>query len=97
MRLAVEVDADAAVHVHGGVREPVAGVGGPQLRDRDLGVGGQPLVEPPGGLPEREPLAEHVDVAVGEPLRDGLEGADRAAELLARLGVRRGQLAARPR
>ena len=33
--------------------------------------------------------AEHVDVAVGQPLRDRLEGADRAAELLAGLGVRR--------
>ena len=29
VRLAVEVDADPAVHVDGGVREPVTGVGGP--------------------------------------------------------------------
>ena len=91
VRLAVQVDAHAAVDVHGGVRDPVAGVGGPELGDRDLGVRGQALVEAPGGLPQRQPLAERVDVAVGEPLRDRLEGADRATELLAGLRVRRGQ------
>ena len=36
VRLAVEVDADAAVDVHRGVRDPVAGVGRPELGDRDL-------------------------------------------------------------
>ena len=34
-----------------------------------------------------EPKALEVDVAVGQPLRDGLEAADRAAELFARAGV----------
>jgi hypothetical protein len=37
--LTVQVDADPAVDVNGGVGEPVAGVGRPQLGDRQLGLG----------------------------------------------------------
>src|SRR5207237_1310920 len=48
VRLAVEVDPDTTVHVHGRVCDPVPGVGGPQLRDRDLLVGGKPFLETPG-------------------------------------------------
>ena len=91
VRLAVEVDADAAVDVDGGVREPVAGVGRPELRDGHLDRRPAAPRRAASRLPQGEALAEHVDVAVGQPLRDRLEGADRAAELLARLRVRRGQ------
>ena len=37
------VDADAAVDVHGGVGDAMAGIGGPELRDLDLGLGRQSL------------------------------------------------------
>ena len=43
MHVAVHVDADAAVNVHGGVRDPVPGLGCPELRRRDLGLARQPL------------------------------------------------------
>ena len=38
----VEVDADAAVDVYGGVRDPVARLGRPELRGGDLGAHGRP-------------------------------------------------------
>src|SRR5580692_2195774 len=43
VHVAVHVDADAAVNVHSGVRDPVAGLRCPELRRRDLGIARQPL------------------------------------------------------
>ena len=34
------------------------------VEDRDLGGGGQPLLQPPHGLPQREPLTEYVELDV---------------------------------
>src|SRR5512139_2169159 len=92
VRLAVEVDADAAVHVHGGVRQLVAGVGRPELRRGDLLLGREALLEPPRRLPQGELGTEHGDVPVGQPLRHRLERADGASELLAGAGVLRGEV-----
>ena len=54
VQVVVEVDPHPAVDVHGGVRDPVSGIGRPELRRGDLGVGGESLGEPPRGLPQRE-------------------------------------------
>jgi hypothetical protein len=81
------VDAHPAVHVDGGVRDPVARVGGPELGAGDrrvgLGVPGPAGREQPGGLPHREPDRLDVDVGVGQTLRHRLERPDRPPELLA--------------
>src|ERR1022692_4225309 len=45
------IDAHPAVQVDGGVRDPVAAVGGPELGRGDLLVARQPCLEPPGCLP----------------------------------------------
>jgi tetratricopeptide (TPR) repeat protein/transcriptional regulator with XRE-family HTH domain len=87
-----DVDAYPAVHVDGGVRDPVTAVGGPELRGRDLGLGGQAGFQPPRGLPHGQPDRLDVDVSVGQPLRHGLERADGPAEGLAALGVLGGLL-----
>ena len=79
----VDVDADAAVHVLRRVRHPVTALAGPPLRDRRLVAAGQAGVEQPDGLQRRQPHRLDVDVGVGQPVPDGLEGRDRAAELLA--------------
>src|SRR6266566_4074078 len=76
------VDAHAAVDMDRGVRDPVAGLGRPELGGRDLLVTRQAGLEPPGGLPHRQPDRLDVDVGVGQPLRHRLERPDRPAELL---------------
>ena len=77
------VDPDAAVHVNGGVRHAVSGVGRPERRRADLDVGRQVFGQPPRRLRQRQPQSLDVDVAVGQPRGDGLEAADRPVELLA--------------
>jgi hypothetical protein len=61
------VDARPAVHVDGGVRDPVARVRRPELGGGDrggyLGVVARAGGEQPGGLPHREP--DRLDVGVG--------------------------------
>ena len=70
VRLAVEVDADAAVDVHGRVRDPVAGVGGPQLADRDaICRRATPRQSARRPATARAAAPSDVDVAVREPLR----------------------------
>ena len=49
----IDVDADAAVHVHGGVRDAVTGLGRPERRGAHLEVGGQILRQPPRRLRQR--------------------------------------------
>ena len=93
----LDVEADAAVEVLGGVGDPVPAVGGPVLGDVELLVGGSPLGEAPGGLAGGELHALGVDVGVGHALADGLEGADLGAELLALGDVGGGDARWRPR
>ena len=73
------------------MHDPLAAVGGPELGDGHLRVGRQPCRDPPRGLPGGQPDRLGVDVGVGRPLADRLEGGDRLAELLPRLGVLRRQ------
>src|SRR6266567_8857615 len=86
------VDAHAAMDMDRGVRDPVAGLGRPELGGRDRLVTRQAGLEPPGGLPHRQPDRLDVDVGVGQPLRHRLERPDRPAELLPGPGVLGGQL-----
>ena len=79
----VEVDAHAAVDVQRRVRDVVATLGRPELRRRDFERIVAALVEVRGRLQHRELDRLIVDVAVGHALADGLEGPDRAVELLA--------------
>ncbi len=73
----VLVDAHAAVQVLRGVHDPLAALGRPELRHRDLGRGGQTLGQPPDRLPRGEPDRLGVDVRVGRALTDRLERRDR--------------------
>ena len=86
------VDPDAAVHVNGGVRDAVSGVGRPERGRADVDVCRQVLRQPPRRLGQRQPQGLDVDVAVGQSRRDGLEAADRPVELLALAGVVRREL-----
>ena len=84
------IQADSAMYVNRGVRDAVPGLARPKLRGVDRLRGVKPLRQQPGGLRRRQRQALRVDVTVGEPLCDGLEGADLAVELLALGGVFRG-------
>ena len=55
-------------------------------------LGGKVLGQPPRRLCQRQPQRLDVDVAVGQPLTNRLEAADRAVELLTLAGVFGGQL-----
>ena len=66
MHRMVAVDADAAVHVDGGVGDAVPGFGRPERRGGHLDVGGQVLGEPPGRLGQRQAQALDIDVVVGQ-------------------------------
>ena len=91
MHRVVHVDAHATVDVHRGVRDPVAGLGGPEGGRGHLHVSGQILGQPPGRLLECQSQTFYLDVVIGQPLPDSLEATDRAAELLAGSGVLGGE------
>ena len=78
----VGVDADAAVHVHRGVGDTVPRLCGPERGRVDVDLGGQTLGQFPCRLRDGQAQRLDVDVAVGQPRRDGLEAADRTVELL---------------
>jgi len=63
----VEVDADAAVHVNGGVRDPMPGVGRPERGRAHLDVRRQLLRQSPRRLGHRQPQSLDVDIPVGKP------------------------------
>ena len=91
----VDVDADAAVDVHGGVRDPVSRPRRPRTRRwRTSMSAGRPSPSRHAACAQRQPQTLDVDVAVGQPLRHGLEAADRPVELLALAGVLGGQFEA---
>ena len=81
--LVVHIDADPTVDMHGGVGDPVAGIGGPERRGGHFHVARLVLGQPPRGLLQRQAQTLEVDVAVGKPLGDRLEASDRPVELLA--------------
>ena len=87
----VDVDADPAVDVQGGVRDSIPAVGGPELRGGDLEGVVAPFVEVRRRLEHRELDRLVVDVAIGHALPDCLEGSDLAVELLALRRVVRSQ------
>ena len=91
----VAVDADPAVEVGGRVHDALPALGGPVLGHRHLGRRRQPRRQPRGGLPRREPDRLGVDVGVGRPLPDRLEGGDGLLELHPGLGVLGGELQGR--
>ena len=84
------------VVAHGGlgidVSYPVPAVGGPELGRGHRHISWPARRKQPGGLPHRQTDRLHVDVGVGQPLRDRLERADRPPELYPGPRVLRGQL-----
>src|SRR5262249_40832444 len=60
------VDSDAAVNVHGGVRDPMPAFGRPELRRCDLLVGWQASFQAPCRLPHGQPDRLHVDISIGQ-------------------------------
>ena len=92
MHRMVLVDTHAAVHVDRGVRDAVAGIGGPELRRGDLDIGREILRDAPCCLPQGEAQTLDVDVPVGQSLSHRLEATDRLAELLAGARIVGGEL-----
>ena len=88
VHLVVDVDPDAAVHMHRGAGDAAAG---PAAQNAAVvatsTIGGQVLREPPRGLVPAPAQTPDVDVAVGQPLPRRPEATDRPVELLARSGV----------
>src|SRR5262249_45717740 len=83
----VDVHADAAVQVLGGVDDAVAGLRRPELRHPDLVARRESRVEPPRALPGGEADGFDVDPRVRSALLHRLEAADRPVELPALRGV----------
>ena len=89
--LAVEVDADPAVHVHRGVREAVPGVRGPEVAVATSTSAGSPSASRHAACHRVRSLAELRRCSRRPGAARPPGSADRAAELLPRPGVRRSE------